>query len=97
PDSNTIVYALNFKNGELNPSSPIQAYWIRYADQGQIEKLTFIQRKLAYGVHHKEIKPGVYEVYVQAHKPLKIILSKDATNGKHEASVKVKDKTIVLK
>lgn len=97
PDINTIIYALNIdSDGLLNRSNPVLAYWVRYADQGQTEKLSFIQRKMAYGIHHKELAPNVYELHVQAYKPLKIILSKNEKTEKYQALVNINDKKILL-
>lgn len=96
PDSNTIIYALNLENGELNRTNPVLAYWIRYADAGQIQKLSFIQRKMAYGINVKELAPDLYEMHIQAYKPLKITLSKNEKTGKYQAFVTVKDKIILL-
>ena len=36
-------------NGRLDAKKPVVAYWIRLAEQGQVKKLTWIQRKFAYG------------------------------------------------
>lgn len=96
PDSNTIVYTLNIQNGKLDASNPVLSYWIRYADKGQIEKLSFLQRRMAYGISHKEIEPGVYELHLQAYKPLKIILSESKNTGKYQAVVKVENNEIIL-
>lgn len=96
PDINTIVYTLNIQDGKLNTSNPVLFYWIRYAEKGQIEKLSFIQRRMAYGVSHKEIEPGIYELHLQAYKPLKIILSKSKNTGKYQAVVKIENDEVVL-
>lgn len=96
PDDNTIIYAASLLNGELDPSNPIDAYWIRYEEDGKKQKLSFIQRKMAYGVNYKELSPNVYEMYIHAYKPLKIKLSKNSKTGKFEAHVKVKDMNILL-
>lgn len=53
-NSNTIVYTLNTnKNGELDEKEPIKAYWIKYAQGGKIDPLTYIQRNYAYGIKSK--------------------------------------------
>lgn len=36
-------------NGKLDSKTPVVAYWIRHAEQGQKEELSWIQRKFAYG------------------------------------------------
>lgn len=96
PDLNTIVYALNLDQGKLDKSNPVITYWLRYEDRGQQEKLTFIQRKMAYGIHINEIKPEVYELRIQAYKALRIILSKNPKTGKFYALTKVEGEDIIL-
>jgi len=36
-------------NGELYPKEPVVGYWVRLAEQGQVKKLSWVQRKFAYG------------------------------------------------
>lgn len=96
PDLNTIVYTLNLEDGELDASDPVHAYWMRYAEDGSSRKLSFIQRKMAYGITHTEIEPDVFEMYVQAYKPLKIFLSKNKKTQEYQASIKIKDAAILL-
>jgi hypothetical protein len=96
PDANTIVYALNLENEKLNRSNPVLVYWIRYADTGKIEKLTFFQRRMAYGINQREVEPGIYELYIQAYKDLKIILAPHSKTGKYQALVKIEGKDIIL-
>lgn len=55
-NTNTIVYTLNQdKDGNLNEKEPIKVYWIKYAQGGKIDPLTYIQRNYAYGVKSKLI------------------------------------------
>lgn len=96
PDENTVVYVLNMEDGEINSSNPVHAYWIRYAGSGKVEKLSFFQRKMAYGIHHKEIEDDIYELYIQAYKALKINLVPDLQTGRHHALVNVKGKNVIL-
>lgn len=37
------------KSGLLDRKEPVVAYWIRHAEQGQMKKLSWLQRKFAYG------------------------------------------------
>jgi hypothetical protein len=49
-DANTVMYDANLlPNKRLNLKSPIDVYWIRYAEKGQREKLSAVQWQLAYG------------------------------------------------
>lgn len=97
PDENTVVYVLNLEeDGKPNESNPVLAYWIRYADSGKTEKLTFFQRRMAYGINQKELKPGVYELYIQAYKDLKITLAQHLKTGKYQAFVYHEGNTLIL-
>jgi hypothetical protein len=50
-NTNTIVYELNYANDStLNKTTPIHPYWVRYADGGGNQELSYIQRQYAYGV-----------------------------------------------
>lgn len=59
-NAHTVVYDANFLPGNtrLNPREPVRVYWIRYADQGQVQELTYMQRKLAYGVETRPTPDG---------------------------------------
>lgn len=49
-NANTIQYAAQVQeDGTLHPKKPVTAYWVRLAEQGQEKKLTWTQRKFAYG------------------------------------------------
>jgi hypothetical protein len=61
-NTNTIVYELNYKKGELDVNNPVHVFWIRYAEQGQRAELNFIQRVFAYGVKIKQLSDTVYRV-----------------------------------
>src|SRR5258705_13711811 len=47
---NTVIYELNFKNGMVDTVEPVHVFWICYAEHGQQEELTELQRKRAYGL-----------------------------------------------
>jgi len=38
-------------DGKLDAETPVVAYWIRLADNGEIRKLSWIQRTFAFGFH----------------------------------------------
>lgn len=49
-NANIIQYDAQLdQDGNLNGKEPVVAYWIRLANEGEIRKLTWIQRKFAYG------------------------------------------------
>jgi len=49
-NANIIQYAAQVQaDGTLHRKKPVTAYWVRLAEQGQEKKLTWTQRKFAYG------------------------------------------------
>lgn len=78
PDNNTVVYQLNLEDGEVDADQPVNVYWIRYAEGGERQELTFVQRKMAYGVSHKAMPDGGFELRLAAYKdhPLWLAYSK---------------------
>ena len=49
-NANVVQYDAQFgTDGRLNIKEPVIVYWVRLAEQGQIDKLNWIQKKFAYG------------------------------------------------
>ncbi len=83
PNINTVVYELNFRNKQLDNDNPIHPFWIRYAEKGQREELSFIQRKFAFGITSRPIGNGSYEVHVASYKKYMLYLMKDVKGNYH--------------
>src|SRR5688572_10785112 len=62
PNTNTIVYELNYKNGVIDPDNPVHEFWIRYQENGQRQELSYIQRKFAYGIKTRKLAENKYEL-----------------------------------
>jgi Domain of unknown function (DUF4833) len=77
---NTIVYDANFTGVKtFNSESPINAYWIRYADKGETRPLNYIQRTFAYGVSVKKSnKPNEFIFNLVSYSKKKLTLSIDS-------------------
>ena len=95
PDSNTIIYTLNLKNGHLDTSKPVKAYWIRYAENGQRKNLSLLQENMAYGVQTKQTKTG-YTMHIKAYKALSIYLVKDPNKNTYSAEVEINNNRVQL-
>lgn len=67
-NTNTVVYELNIKNGLLDTVAPIHIFWICYAEKSQIEELTAVQRKYAYGITAKYQEKDHYQLRFAADK-----------------------------
>jgi Domain of unknown function (DUF4833) len=83
PNKNTIVYELNYKNGEIDSEEPVHGFWIRYQEDGQKEDLNYIQRKFAYGLKTKKIAENQYEISFVSYKKYKMFLRMGADKKFH--------------
>ncbi len=82
-NTNTVVYELNIKNGLLDSATPIHIFWICYAEKGQQEELTALQRKYTYGVKVTSISKDNYELRFLATKKQTFQLMKGSDNLFH--------------
>jgi hypothetical protein len=82
-NTNTVIYELNLKNGVMDTVEPVHIFWISYAEHGQREELTEIQRKRAYGLATKRITKDHYELQFLANKKYTIDLMKGPDNKFH--------------
>lgn len=95
PNTNTIVCELNYKNGLVDKEEPIHVFWIRYQEKGQMEDLSYIQRKFAYGVKAKEIGSNKYELNFVSYKKYKMYLMVGADNQYH-VYTSINQKQVIL-
>lgn len=96
-NSNTIVYDLNYSDGELDEDEPVHVYWIRYQEKGQKEELSFIQRKFAYGVKTKKLSNASFELDFVAYKREKMYLKKGSDARFHVFTTINKKQSILTK
>lgn len=96
PDRNTVVYKLNLKDGILDKNDPVTAFWIRYEENGQRKELSFIQRKLAYGIHSKQLKTGVHELRLVSYPTVPLYLSKSAIDNQYHIYTQIDRKRAIL-
>lgn len=95
PNTNTIMYELNMKNGVLNEKEPIHVYWIRYAHGGGLEELSYIQRRFAYGVKVSKVGEDRFKLLFAAYDKIPFFLMK-STAGIYHTYVEVEGRMIVL-
>lgn len=51
---NTVIYAANLgANGWIDRANPVQVYWRTYNDQGEKKRLSFLERRFAYGMKYR--------------------------------------------
>ena len=92
-NTNYVCYDINLEDGKLNQKEPLKTYWV-LGHETRIEGLTFLARKMAFGV--KVIKASADEavVHLTAYKDLKIRICK--RNGKWVGIVKAGGHEMVL-
>jgi phosphatidylglycerophosphate synthase len=96
PNTNTIMYELNMKEGVLNEEHPVHVYWIRYAEGGKTQELSYIQRKFAYGVKVTKIAEEKFKLLFAAYDKIPFYLMK-STAGIYHTYVELDGKMVVLK
>jgi phosphatidylglycerophosphate synthase len=97
PNTNTIIYELNLESdGRINEDEPVKVYWIRYADKGNKEDLSYVQRKFAYGIQSKSLGNGEFELRFVSHKKLPLILKKSSIDKKYHVYIDANDKRVML-
>jgi hypothetical protein len=65
-NSNTIVYAANFRDdGTLDPDEPVIAYWRRFNTTGERKALKMVEDNFAFGIRAQATgDPNVFKLYV---------------------------------
>lgn len=95
-NTNTVIYDLNLdKTGKANADAPVRSYWIRYAEQGQKQELSFIQRKFAFGLTSKPLGGDKYDIRIVSYKkfPLTLMRSPD---GKYHIFAQLDQKQAII-
>ncbi len=98
-NANAVIYDANLlPSKNLNSKNPVHTYWIRYAEKGQKEELSTMQRTLAYGLYTDKIKgqDESYEGYFLAYRKRKFIV-KIHSDGTPVALFPINGKMQILK
>lgn len=96
PNKNTVVYTLNKKDGKIDEDNPVHAYWILYEEDGERKDLSYIQRKLAYGVHTKKLAEDEYEFSLTSCKKIPFRLAYCPESKQYEAFTSINNKPAVV-
>ncbi len=96
PDENTVIYQLNMIDSVLDTDEPINVYWIRYAEGGIRRNLNFIQRTMAYGISHKALGNGSYELRLAAYKSRPLRLSYCNKSKKYVVYASINNREAIL-
>ncbi|MFD2935758.1 DUF4833 domain-containing protein [Spirosoma flavum] len=97
PNPNTIICALNLKNGQLDKHDPVHVFWIRYTEQSQQKELSYLQRTFAYGIKSRALTNEEYILNFVSYKKLAIHLAKSESDNSYYAYATVNQKKVILK
>lgn len=96
PDDNTVIYQLNTINGAVDADKPVNSYWIRYAEGGVRRDLNIMQRTMAYGISHKRLGNGDFELRLAAYKSHPLRLGYCEKSGTYNVYTTINDREAVL-
>ena len=65
-NTNTIVYDVDLDKEYINSNHPIDAYWLRYGEDGRRKNLSWLESILAYGYSSKKLENG-YRIKLKAY------------------------------
>lgn len=96
-NTNTIIYDANVSGDKtFKDSEPVNIYWLRYADGGGAQGLTYMQRTFAYGVKCKKVDgANEYDFHFVSYSKKKLRLAFDA-HGQPYAMIEVNSRKIKL-
>jgi len=72
---NTVIYKVNLnEDGKIIEDAPMHIQWIMYNKSGEVEELTYLQNKLAYGCQFEKINEDSYEFHFVSFPEMKFYL-----------------------
>lgn len=92
-NSNYVCYDINLAGGSLSQKEPLKTYWV-LDEETRTEGLTFLDRKMAFGVKVISAKENEAWVHLTAYKNLKIRICRH--KGKWAGIVKLKGHEMVV-
>jgi len=92
-NGNYVCYDINIEGGKLNQSRPLNAYWVIGGGK-RTESLTFLDRKMAFGVKVVSSSENEALVHLTAYKDLTIRICK--RDGKWVGTVKWNGHEMIL-
>ena len=97
-NTNTVIYSLNVnEKGELDESTPVKVFWIRYPEGGMRKELNFIQKAFAYGTISKKNKDGSFTIQLVAYKKKEFILKKSPSDNTYKMYTLINNKESEIK
>jgi hypothetical protein len=98
-NANTIIYELNIDaNGEVIKEEPIKFYYKNYANHGEIEPVSKIQKQLAYGIAIRLVDPEkkTYSFCLNACKNKQLYLMKSPGDKRYHVFCNINNQLSIL-
>jgi hypothetical protein len=96
-DKNVVLYDINLtETGQLHSKKPITYYWVKNEKKGNIEALTWIQKKYAYGLNYIAITNEFATFQFVSYDKLTFTLKK-ANDKKYHIFTKFDDVLVKIK
>ena len=93
-DLDIIKYDINLdEKGEIIKEKPLKIYWVRYTDSKKIERLSFIQNALAYGVDYLSISEKEIKFQFVSYDKMTFVVKK-TSSGRFKAYTELKDEPV---
>lgn len=96
-DANQIFYDVHIENEEiLNTDTPINIYWVKKSDGNKIKPLTWIQKKLAYGLEYSFKNDSLAQFHFVSYDKKDFFLKKDIDH-KFKVFTKINNHFVIVK
>jgi hypothetical protein len=95
-NANIVQYDLQLApDGTLFKDEPVKVYWLRLAEQGQVKKLSWLQRVFAYGFKARPSdQPDSVDLFMTADigQPVRV----QRLDGSYRATIRIDDQLVLL-
>jgi hypothetical protein len=95
-NANIVQYDVQLEpDGSLREKEPVSVYWVRHAEQGQVKKLSWLQRVFAYGFKARPgPEPGSVDLTMAADIGQQVRLQ--MYQGAYRATIIIDDQLVLL-
>ena len=95
-NTNIVVYEARMAADSLDEDEPVSAHWVMYADHGQLEDLSFFEKRMAYGWDIEKVESrNMFKMFITAFPKRPVIIQ--SSGGVAFATVMVAGQRSYLK
>ena len=94
-NANAVAYdVITTRTGRLDPGSPLRAYWIMWAERGQVSELNAFERSRAYGYDIQTCRSDTCTITLRALRKRPIVV--ELTDGMPRAVTSIGERKGIL-